>query len=171
MNTARIEAPEILAAAWLNTPTPLTLESLRGQVVALHAFQMLCPGCVSHGIPQAVAIQRTFAGLDVQVLGLHCVFEHHDVMGPAALRAFVHEYRLTFPIAIDRASAGSIPQTMQAFALQGTPSLVLIDRAGRIRASHFGRVDDMQVGASIGELLAEPGQAAAGGSGRPAGAR
>jgi hypothetical protein len=59
------DAPEILAESWLNTPTPLLLRELKGRVVALHAFQMLCPGCVAHGIPQATSIERTFAGQDV----------------------------------------------------------------------------------------------------------
>jgi hypothetical protein len=45
-------APEIAAIRWFNSE-PLTLSALRGRVVLLHAFQMLCPGCVSHGTPQA----------------------------------------------------------------------------------------------------------------------
>jgi hypothetical protein len=48
-------APEWLTTTWFNTPEALDLERLRGQVVVLHAFQMLCPGCVAHGIPQAHA--------------------------------------------------------------------------------------------------------------------
>lgn len=149
-------APEIRAQAWLNTPEPLTLASLRGRVIVMHAFQMLCPGCVSHGIPQTARIARTFAGTDVQVLGIHTVFEHHEVMGRAALEVFIHEYRLTFPIAIDMPGQGNpIPQTMQAYELNGTPSLILIDREGHLRLSHFGQIDDMEVGARIAALLAE----------------
>ncbi len=149
-------APEIRAQAWLNTPAPVTLVGLRGRVVVMHAFQMLCPGCVSHGIPQTQRIARTFAGTDVQVLGIHTVFEHHEVMGRAALEVFIHEYRLTFPIAIDMPGQGNpIPQTMQAYELNGTPSLILIDREGHLRLSHFGQIDDMEVGARIGALLAE----------------
>ncbi len=154
-------APPIAASAWLNTPAPITLDALRGQVVALHAFQMLCPGCVVHGIPQAQRLGEAFAGEGLVVLGLHSVFEHHAVMGPDALAAFVHEYRLAFPIAIDEAVPGSaIPRTMQRYQLRGTPSLVLIDRAGRIRANLFGRPDDLRIGALVGRLLAEPVDAA-----------
>jgi hypothetical protein len=29
---------------WFNTAAPITLESLPGRVVAVHTFQMLCPG-------------------------------------------------------------------------------------------------------------------------------
>ena len=44
-------APAWQVAAWLNTPAPLALAQLRGRVVLLHAFQMLCPACVGHAVP------------------------------------------------------------------------------------------------------------------------
>ena len=95
------------------------------------------------------------------MLGLHSVFEHHEAMTPVALRAFVHEYRLTFPIAVDQPSGTqSLPQTMLAYGMKGTPTLVLIDRCGRRRSQHFGVVDDLRVGAEIGRLLTEPDQSA-----------
>jgi len=148
--------PELDVIEWINTPQPIRLADLRGRVVVLHAFQMLCPGCVMYGIPQAERIARAFPARDVAVLGLHTVFEHHDVMTPAALRAFASEYRLGMPIGIDRpADQGSVPRTMRLLQLQGTPSLVLIDRSGRIRHQHLGQVDDLRVGAEIGALLAE----------------
>jgi peroxiredoxin len=149
------EAPELQIGQWLNTDAPLTLASLRGRVVVLHAFQMLCPACVSHGLPQARKTQQLFAARDVAVIGLHTVFEHHDVMTPAALKAFVHEYRYTFPIGIDKPSRGGIPVTMREYQLQGTPSIVLLDKQGRIRLSHFDMLDDMALGAAIGQLVAE----------------
>ena len=68
-------APALRVAQWFNTENPITLESLRGRVVVLHAFQMLCPGCVSHGIPQAQRIRDAFLASDVSVIGLHTVFE------------------------------------------------------------------------------------------------
>ena len=83
----------IHAREWLNTDQPLSLADFRGKVLAVEVFQMLCPGCVSHGLPQASRIASTFAPDKVAVIGLHSVFEHHDAMTPTALRAFLHEYR------------------------------------------------------------------------------
>ncbi len=54
----------------------------------MEAFQMLCPGWVSHGLPQAKRIQQAF-GDDVAVLDLHTVFEHHEAMTPVSLEAFL----------------------------------------------------------------------------------
>lgn len=148
--------PEWDISEWLNTPQPLQLSGLRGRVVVIHAFQMLCPGCVAHGIPQATEIHKTLASDELVVVGLHSVFEHHAVMGPDALRVFAHEYRLEFPIGIDRATPGSaIPSTMRSLGLKGTPSLVVLDRQGVIRLHHFGRASDLGVGVLLGQLLAE----------------
>ena len=124
--------------------------------VPLEAFQMLCPGCVSHALPQAQRVAALFPPDQVAVIGLHSVFEHHAAMKPEALAAFLHEYRIAFPVAVDAPTPGDrIPQTMRAFGLRGTPSTVLIDRAGRIRLSHFGRLDDLRLGAEIMALVCE----------------
>ncbi|MEN0038294.1 MAG: redoxin family protein [Cellvibrio sp.] len=150
-------APAWQIEQWFNTPTPLTLESLRGKVIALESFQMLCPGCVSHGLPQATRIRASFAAEDVAVIGLHTVFEHHAAMTPTSLQAFLHEYRIHFPVGVDRAGidGAPTPRTMSAYFMQGTPTLTLIDAAGVIRYQYFGQVSDMLLGAQIAELVQE----------------
>jgi peroxiredoxin len=156
MSFQTFPAPELQTSHWLNADSPISLASLRGRVVVLHAFQMLCPGCVSHALPQAAKIKETFPEADVAVIGLHTVFEHHAVMGVEALKVFVHEYSIDYPVGVDQASRRSdIPLTMQAYSMQGTPSLVLIDRKGIVRLHRFGRMDDMHLGALIGQLVME----------------
>lgn len=151
-------APALDVVSWVNTPNPLTLPQLKGKVVVIHAFQMLCPGCVTHGIPQSGAIYDLYAEEDVQVIGLHTVFEHHDVMTIDALKAFVAEYRIPFPIAVDRPSeSGAIPMTMARYQMGGTPTIIVLDKKGRFRLNHFGRMSDMKIGSIIGGLLAENG--------------
>src|SRR3546814_673233 len=85
------------------------------------------------------------------------VFDHHAAQGtPEALAAFLHEYRIGFPVAIDaHIGADGLPATMRAYAMQGTPTLLLIDRQGRLRLNHFGHLDDMRLGAAITTLIAE----------------
>lgn len=155
-------APEWQTSAWLNTPAPLALEELRGRVVVLHAFQMLCPGCVSYGIPQAMRAAEAFAHAPLTVVGLHTVFENHDAMGVDALRAFVAEQRIRFPVGVDAPGADGdpLPRTMRAYGMQGTPTTVLIDGQGRRRRQVLGVHDDLRLGAEIGTLLAELAAAA-----------
>lgn len=141
-------------SAWLNSP-PLDVADLH-QVVLIETFQMLCPACISHGLPMAQRVHRAFPRDEVAVIGLHTVFEHHDVMGPDALAVFLAEYRIEFPVAIDRHDGQPIPATMARYQLRGTPSTLLVDRAGRLRFSHFGVLDDLTLGVHLGQLLAEP---------------
>lgn len=149
-------APALQAAQWLNTAEPLSIDRLRGRIVVIEAFQMLCPGCVSHGLPQAARVRETFREEDVAVIGLHSVFEHHEAQTPVALAAFLHEYRIGFPVAVDAPGEnGGLPKTMAAYGMQGTPTLVLIDRQGRRRAQHFGHIPDLRLGAEIMALIAE----------------
>ena len=148
-------APEWRASEWFNTGQPPSLASLRGQVVVLHAFQMLCPACVSHGVPLAERVHRAHLP-GVAVVCLHTVFEHHAAMTPVALQAFLHEYRITHPIGVAAYDAGDpVPATLRSYAMQGTPTLLLIDAAGRLRAHGFGQVEEWQLGVALGQLLAE----------------
>jgi len=149
-------APELQCAQWFNTDAPITLAALRGKVVVIEAFQMLCPGCVSHGLPQVQKLRQMFPEDHVVVLGLHTVFEHHAAMTPVALQAFLHEYRIQFPVGVDLpADTGPIPRTMAAYGMRGTPTLLIIDRAGRLRHQHFGQVEDMALGAQVALLMGE----------------
>ena len=150
----------LFAARWFNATGPQSVATLRGdqrRVVAILAFQMLCPSCVSTAIPQMKKVHETFAQDRLALLGLHTVFEHHEAMTPVALEAFLHEYRIRFPIAVDEPSNGSpIPKTMAAYNMNGTPTLLVFDRDGNLRVNHFGHIDDLALGALLGQLVAAP---------------
>lgn len=162
------DPPPWRVQGWFNLPdheagrpadgSALSLAALRGRVVVLHAFQMLCPGCVAHAIPQMAKVQQILAGSELALVGLHTVFEHHAVMGAEALQVFMHEYRIDYPVGIDEPGTDGdpIPHTMRAYGLRGTPSLLLYDRQGRLRAHDFGQIDDLALGCTLGRLLAEP---------------
>ncbi|HKU96729.1 MAG TPA: redoxin domain-containing protein [Vineibacter sp.] len=149
-------APAWRISEWLNSDAPLSLESLHGKVVVAFAFQMLCPGCVQESIPQARRVHETFDANAVATIGLHTVFEHHDAMRPVSLKAFMHENRVTFPVGVDAHDGDEpLPATMRAYNMQGTPTLLLIDRIGRLRRQTFGHVPDLVLGAEIMALIAE----------------
>ncbi len=150
------KALELQVDQWMNTKADITLDNCLGKVVLIEAFQMLCPGCVEHGLPQAQKAYQLFSPDDLVVLGLHTVFEHHAAMGPESLKAFLHEYRISFPVGIDTpADKGPVPKTMTSYQLQGTPSLILIDRRGYLRWQKFGAISDLQLGAEIMALIKE----------------
>ena len=129
-------APALQVSQWFNCPQAIDIDQLKGKVVLLHAFQLLCPGCVNHGVPQAERVHRMLADDDLIVVSLHTVFEHHAAMTPVVLEAFLHEYQISHSIGVEGDQSGnSTPLTMLSYGLRGTPSIVVIDRAGRIRWS------------------------------------
>lgn len=144
---------DIEVSTWLNTEGSYQL--LSGKVLAIHAFQMLCPGCVLHGIPQSQRLHASFSEEHVSVIGLHTVFEHHEAMTEVSLKAFLHEFRVQFPVGIDVSSGKSIPKTMQTFQLQGTPSWLVFDRKGELKLQAFGKVEDITLGAEVARLALE----------------
>lgn len=147
--------PELATAAWFNADPALTLESLRGKVILLAAFQQHCPGSLAHGLPQAARIAEAFNADDVAVIGLNTPFERADTQDKAALEAFVGEHELKFPVALDKTDGGALPETMDAFEIQGTPAVLLFDRQGRLRRHYLGQVDDLRLGAEIMALSFE----------------
>lgn len=153
---SNIQTPELAVSEWFNSPEPITLAGLRGRPVFLHAFQALCPGCVSDAVPQLHKLEQVFGNTDLAIVGVHTVFEHHAAMTPVTLKAFLHEYRIKSPVGVDLADQSSdIPITMQRFALRGTPSSVLIGRDGRIINQTFGVEADLVLGARIAMALSE----------------
>ncbi len=148
------KAKSLETQEWLNTEQDLNLEELRGNIIVIHVFQMLCPGCVQHSIPQAKKIHERFKKDEVLVLGLHSVFEHHDAMNKIALQAFLHEYKVTLAIDLPQEN-DYLPTTMKKYDLQGTPTLIIIDKHGNLRMKAFGFVDDLEVGLLVGSLLSE----------------
>jgi len=77
-------APEWATTQWFNS-APLSLDALRDRIVVLGAFQMLCHGCVAHGLPQMRNVDETFRRADIAEEGLHPVFENHSAMSPDSL--------------------------------------------------------------------------------------
>ncbi len=154
--------PEIIASAWLNVEKPMSLKALRGKVVVMAAFQMLCKGSNNHALPQMTRLSRSFQRDEVEIIGLHMVFEKHDEMTPKKLAEFATEHDLDFPIAIDKAGKHpleDLPLTMAAYEIQGTPTILLFDRQGRLRRHYLGQVDDLRLGAEIMALAMEDAKA------------
>jgi peroxiredoxin len=151
-----MHAPEIAASAWLNTPEPLSLEQLKGRVVALYAFQSRCQGCLQAALPQARSLWTAFSRADLEVIGLHCPFESASRLDRAALEALLAEEGIEFPVALDADGASYQPETFSRYSMQGTPTLVLIARNGKRRLQSLGHVDDEQVRQAVQELIGEP---------------
>ena len=80
------QATEWVISEWINTPG-FTLEDLRGKVVVIDFFQLWCPGCNNFSIPLMAKWEQKYRGhTDIQLIGIHIVFEGHSYQTPEKIR-------------------------------------------------------------------------------------
>jgi hypothetical protein len=70
-----------------------------------------------------------------------------SALGPHRITRFLGEF--------EGCGERHLPATMQAYAMRGTPTVVLIDAKGLVRRHVFGSYTDLQMGHDIGQLIAE----------------
>lgn len=140
-------APEWTVDEWVKGE-PTTLAALRGQVVLLDFFQILCRGCAQVH-PTVANLARDEAEAGLQVIGLAVAFEAHDQQTPAAIRAHVAEGDFPFRVALDK----DLLQTFRAYGGAGTPYGALVDRKGVLR--WVGFLQPKALRRRVKELLAE----------------
>ena len=213
------KAPNFGVSEWVQG-APTNFEQEKDQVILLEVFQVNCPGCFMHAIPEAINIYNKYKNEGVRVLGIATAFEDFDkntldnlkmlaetgeVIGETknALSTYGQllegnklPYKIPFPLGMDNLvkTTGEIshekilqfiyPQipefdsqpeeykkqiiqrvkdhmkskeysaeTFEKFALQGTPSTILVDRKGILRDVSFGQAGHVE--AMIQKLLKE----------------
>jgi thiol-disulfide isomerase/thioredoxin len=110
---------EITAAKWYNTPAPLSLAGLRGQVVVLEFWATWCPPCRA-SIPHLIALHNEYKDKDVVIVGLTDEDDEAANVG-----AFVREMKMTYAVGTGSTSG-------RAYGVQGIPTAFVIARDGRI---------------------------------------
>ena len=140
-------APTLAVQEWVRGE-PATLDDLKGKVVLLDIFQIICPGCrAAH--PYIVQMQKRYGDQGFQVLGLAVAFEYFSVQTPEHIRHYVEREAFPYPVAIDQ----GLIESFRKYRARGTPYAALIDREGRIRYLDFFRPN--RVEALVQELLNE----------------
>jgi len=93
---------------------------------------------------------------DIQLIGIHTVFEGHSQQSPKRLRQYVKEKGITYPVGIDKyVSSQRMPETMIRYRTRGTPEMAMIDKKGKIRFQHFGSFNPDIVEKLVNTLLNE----------------
>ena len=71
------KAPNLAVSEWVQGRAT-NIDKERGNVVLVEVFQVNCPGCFTHGIPQAIDMYRRYHNDGLRVLGLATAFEDFD---------------------------------------------------------------------------------------------
>ena len=213
------KAPNFGVSEWVQG-APTNFDQEKDHIVLVEVFQVNCPGCFMHAIPEAINIYNKYKDEGVRVLGIATAFEDFDKNTLENLKMLVetgevigetknalsmygklkdgnkYSEKIPFPIGMDNLTktTGEINQekimqfiypqipefdsqpedyknqiiqrvkdymkskeysaeTFEKFALQGTPSTILVDRKGILRDVSFGQAGNIE--AMIQKLLAE----------------
>lgn len=106
------------------------LSNLRGKVVFLNVWATWCPPCRME-MPSMERLYRRLRGRDFAMLAVS-----EDEAGHAAVRPFVEEMGLTFPVLLDQ--DGVVPQR---YGVTGYPETFIIDRDGKVIQHTIGPED------------------------------
>jgi len=212
------KAPNFGVSEWVQG-APTNFDQEKDHIVLVEVFQVNCPGCFMHAIPEAINIYNKYKDEGVRVLGIATAFEDFDKNTLDNLKMLVETgevvgetkealsmygqlkdgklpFKIPFPLAMDKLTktSGEISQekilqfiypqipefdsqpeeykkqiiervksymkskeysaeTFEKFALQGTPSTILVDRKGILRDVSFGQAGHIE--AMIQKLLNE----------------
>ncbi|MFZ0514823.1 MAG: TlpA family protein disulfide reductase [Candidatus Nitrosopolaris sp.] len=70
-------SPNLAVSEWVQG-RPTNIDKERGNVILVEVFQVNCPGCFTHGIPQAVDMYTKYHNDGLMVLGVATAFEDFD---------------------------------------------------------------------------------------------
>ena len=70
-------APDIQVETWVQGG-PVNFSTLPGRVVLVEVFQVNCPGCFVHALPEVLHLHQSYHGRGLSVIGLATAFEDFD---------------------------------------------------------------------------------------------
>jgi thiol-disulfide isomerase/thioredoxin len=129
--TDRKTLPELRGIShWINSD-PLTLASLRGNVVLIQFWTFGCINC-QRTLPYIVQWHDRYAAQGLKIVSIHCPEFAYERDLNNVQRA-VRQHKIRYPVAIDNDF-----KTWKAYNNRYWPNLVLADRQGVIQYDHPG---------------------------------
>jgi thiol-disulfide isomerase/thioredoxin len=123
-------APAFAAGEWLNSEA-LKLESLRGHVVLIEFWTFGCYNC-RNTLPFVKKFDDTYRERGLTVIGVHTPeFEREKKF--ENVRREVASLGIKYPVLTDNDY-----ETWHAYGIKAWPTIVILDKQGRIRFTHIG---------------------------------
>jgi thiol-disulfide isomerase/thioredoxin len=121
----------------------LKLSGHKGRVVLLDFWATWCGGCKVE-IPWYMEFQRKYKDSGLSAIGVSL-----DEDGWKSVKPFLKEKPINYAVVIGN------PELAKLYAVDGMPVTLLIDRDGKIAATHVGMVDKDAFESEIKMLLGE----------------
>ncbi len=144
-NAAR--APALAPGMWINSE-PLRIEELRGRVVLLDFWTFGCYNC-RNTLPALKRWDATYRQQGLTIIGVHTP-EFDLEKDVDEVREQVSSLGLRYPVLTDNDG-----ETWRAYQTEAWPTVVILDKKGRIRWTHIGEGMYDEQENVIQKLLAE----------------
>ncbi len=141
------QAAEIGSGTWLNSE-PLNLESLRGRVVLVDFWTFGCYNC-RNTLPTLKRLNAKYSDKGLTIVGVHAPESDYE-KNTENVRREVQKLGIKYPVVTDNDY-----QTWRAYSIQAWPTVVILDKQGRIRFTHIGEGYYEQQEQIIQKLLTE----------------
>lgn len=145
-------APSLAAGSWLNS-APLKLQSLRGRVVIVDFWTFGCYNC-RNTLPTLKRWDAKYLSRGLTIIGVHSPESDYEKSLDNVRRA-VREQSIRYPVLTDNNY-----ETWRAYGIGAWPTIVILDKEGRVRFTHIGEGMYDQMDIVIQKLLAEDGETA-----------
>jgi thiol-disulfide isomerase/thioredoxin len=140
-------APEFAKGNWINSD-PLTLEKLRGHVVVVEFWTFGCFNC-RNTLPSVKEWDTKYRGRGLTIVGVHTP-ETDSEYSIDNVRKEVPALGIKYPVVTDNDY-----KTWKAYGVEAWPTIVVLDKQGRIRWVHVGEGRYDETERVIKALLAE----------------
>ncbi|MDX2034635.1 MAG: TlpA disulfide reductase family protein [Blastocatellia bacterium] len=153
-------APELVVSRWLDT-AGMAMSDLRGKVALLDFWAMWCSPCIA-AYPHLRGMQTKYESRGFQVVGVTRYFGRSDAEESLkrdqelkSLENYKVKHKLTWPVAIGKMDD---PTNDEAYGVTALPTVILIDRQGRVRHVKRGIGEYQKLEKQIERLLDEKSQ-------------
>ena len=128
---------------------PVSLTDYQGQVVIVDFWGTWCPPCRAE-IPHFIALQDKYREQGLRIIGLNYNEQGTPEQITETIRTYMKTNEMNYPCAIgDEATMAQVPD------LQGFPTTLFIDRAGKVRLKLVGLQPLQTLEGAVSFLLAE----------------
>jgi thiol-disulfide isomerase/thioredoxin len=140
-------APLIASGEWINSE-PLKLEALRGRVVLIDFWTFGCYNC-RNTLPTLKRFDDTYRTRGLTIIGVHSPeFDREKKIDE--VRREVSSLGIKYSVVTDNDY-----ETWRAYNVEAWPTVLILDKLGRIRFTHIGEGLYKEQENIIKELLAE----------------
>ena len=145
--TKALGAPELSGGDWINSE-PLTLKSLHGRVVLIEFWTFACYNC-RNTLPTIKKWDAQYRDKGLTIVGVHTPELDYE-RNIDNLRREVASLGIKYPVVTDNDYT-----TWKAYNVEAWPTVVLLDKQGRVRWTHVGEGYYDETEGEIKKLLAE----------------